>query len=147
MAQVKVLRVKVTQNKLLATVSRVPQWEAHVLLAAWGDDAQIIGEDYDERPVPDINDEFKRLADKYGPKDEDTPYVAKVFGSFGPGLRALENEIRISVKGAAAPAPAPSIGERANAAGINIERTAEATVSSEAEEDFSEFTDEDEVAA
>ncbi len=92
MAKVRQLKVEVTQNSLLKTVSDVPQWEAQVLLAVWGEDARIIGEEVVERNIPDAGDEFARLAFKYGPKDDDNPFVARVYGNFGPGIRSLARE-------------------------------------------------------
>lgn len=96
--KVKVVSIEVTQNKMQKTVCEVPQWEAHVVLALWGDEAAPVGEPrYVDRVVPDAADEMQRLADKYGPKDEDMKVVNQVYGSFGPGLRALANEIALCV--------------------------------------------------
>ena len=96
----KMLKVEVSKNKMTKHVSEVPQWEAHVLMALWGDDARVIDEPYyiDRRAPASAEDEFQRLADKYGPKDADTPLIAQVYGSFGPGLRSLSREIDISTE-------------------------------------------------
>lgn len=124
LGKVKVVRVEVTQNKLLKTVAEVPQWEAQVLLALWGEDARVIEKPrFVERRLPlSVEDEFQRLVDKYGPRDEDTPIVAKVYGSYGPGLRALNREIDISIPGGFGETEPeePTIAERANAAGIDL---------------------------
>jgi hypothetical protein len=96
MHKVKYLTVEITKDKMSKVVSVVPQWEAQVLVALWGDEAQITGESFEMRELPEVNDEFTRLADKYGPRDEDVPMVAKVYGSFGPGLQALEHEFAVS---------------------------------------------------
>jgi hypothetical protein len=37
------------------------------------------------------------LATRYGPKNEDVPAVAAIYGNFGPGTTALRNEIRDSL--------------------------------------------------
>ena len=42
------------------------------------------------------------MAARYGPKNEDTPAVAQVYGNFGPGTIALRNEIRDSLTSAEA---------------------------------------------
>ena len=91
--------IEITKNPLLKVPIEVPQWEAHVVLALWGDDANVVGTVVRDRVVPEVNDEFTRLADKYGPRDEDIPFVARVYGGFGPGLRALKNEFEVSVAG------------------------------------------------
>jgi len=142
--KVKTLHVEVTQDKMMKTIARVPQWEAHILLALWGDDANIVGENYEDRAVPtSVEDEFQRLADKYGPKDSDVPLVAQVFGSFGPGLRSLANEIDISTAGGTgASQPEPSISERAGAADIQLPFDPDANPDDEDEDDDVPLTDE-----
>lgn len=94
MSKVRFLKVEITQNSLLKTIAEVPQWEAQVLLAVWGEDAVVQGEVATTRELPDPRDEFARLANKYGPKDDDNPFVARVYGNFGPGIRALEKEFQ-----------------------------------------------------
>ena len=96
MFKVKYLLVEITKGKMSKIPAKVPQWEAQVLVALWGEEAQIVGESYEMRELPEVNDEFTRLANKYGPRDEDVPMVARVYGSFGPGLKALENEFAAS---------------------------------------------------
>lgn len=92
-------QIEITKNPMLKVPIEVPQWEAHVVLALWGDDANVTGTIVIDRDVPEVNDEFTRLANKYGPRDEDIPFVARVYGGFGPGLRALANEFQVSVAG------------------------------------------------
>ncbi len=104
-------QIEVTKNPLMKIVVEVPQWEAHVVLALWGEDANVTGTVVRERKVPQANDEFTRLANKYGPPDEDIPFVARVYGSFGPGLRALENEFQVSVAGSNIPSQAAQVSE------------------------------------
>lgn len=96
MFKVKYLVVEITKGKMSKIVTSFPQWEAQVVVALWGEEAQILGEGYEMRELPEVNDEFTRLANKYGPRDEDVPIVARVYGSFGPGLKALENEFAAS---------------------------------------------------
>lgn len=96
MAKVKFLEVQVTKSKMSRVTTWVPQWEAHVLVALWGDDAEITGQRIQDRNIPEVNDEFQRLVNKYGPRDEEIPMVARVYGSFGPGLRSLEREFGAS---------------------------------------------------
>lgn len=94
--RVKYLRVEVTKGKMQKIVTDLPQWEAQVVIALWGDEAQVVGESFRMRELPEVNDEFTRLANKYGPRDEEVPIVARVYGSFGPGLRSLEQEFSAS---------------------------------------------------
>ena len=96
MFKVKYLSVEITKGKMSKIVTSLPQWEAQVVVALWGEEAQILGEGFEMRELPEVNDEFTRLANKYGPRDEDVPMVARVYGSFGPGLKALENEFAAS---------------------------------------------------
>ncbi len=99
MSRITHTQITITKSPMLKVPVEVPQWEAHVLLALWGDDAQITGTIVYDRELPETNDEFTRLANKYGPRDEDIPFVARVYGSFGPGLRGLENEFQASTAG------------------------------------------------
>ena len=105
-------QIEVTKNPLLKVPIVVPQWEAHVVLALWGDDANVTGTTVIDRDVPEVNDEFTRLANKYGPRDEDIPFVARVYGGFGPGLRALANEFQVSVAGSTVPSQAAQVVEQ-----------------------------------
>ena len=98
MLKVKYLTIEITKDKMTKIVVTLPQWEAQVAVALWGDEAQITGESFEMHELPKVNGEFTRLADKYGPKDEEVPVVAKVYGSFGPGLRALEQEFAASTE-------------------------------------------------
>jgi hypothetical protein len=91
--------MEITKNKMQVSVCEVPQWEAQVLLGLWGDDARVVDTVEEERELPDPSTEFERLANKYGPKDEDVPVVAKVYGSFGIGNNALAREIQASIIG------------------------------------------------
>ncbi len=105
-------QIEITKNPLLKVPIEVPQWEAHVVLALWGDDANVTGTIVLDRDIPEANDEFTRLANKYGPRDEDIPFVARVYGGFGPGLRALANEFQVSVAGSNIPSQATQVVEQ-----------------------------------
>ena len=109
--RVKYLTVEITKDKMTKIVVTIPQWEAQVVVALWGDEAQIIGESFEMRTLPEANSEFTRLANKYGPRDEDVPVVAKVYGSFGPGLRALEQEFAASTMSISTQDDVPEVTE------------------------------------
>ena len=119
MSRVTHTKIIITKNPMLKVPVEVPQWEAHILLALWGDDAQVIGTVVYEREVPEVNDEFTRLANKYGPRDEDIPFVARVYGSFGPGLRGLTKEFEASIAGGSV----ASVAGPENAEPVEIDRT------------------------
>lgn len=97
MSRITHTEIMITKNPMLKVPVVVPQWEAHVLLALWGEDAQVTGTQVVDRVIPETGDEFTRLANKYGPRDEDIPFVARVYGSFGPGLRGLAKEFEASL--------------------------------------------------
>lgn len=119
MSRVTHTQITITKNPMLKVPLEVPQWEAHILLALWGEDAQVTGTVVYERDIPETNDEFTRLANKYGPRDEDIPFVARVYGSFGPGLRGLEQEFRASI----ANSPVASVADPENAEPVELDRT------------------------
>ncbi len=75
----------------------VPRWETPVLIAVHGDNVVPKGSFTVERELPEAGDEFTRLAARYGPKNSETPYVAGVYGNFGPGVNTLAREIENSV--------------------------------------------------
>lgn len=78
----------------LTTVRRiVPVWETPVLQALWGAGVSFVKRVVVDRAAPDANDEFARLSARYGPRNSDTPFVASVYGNFGPGVNALRREI------------------------------------------------------
>lgn len=95
MAKARFYKVEVALNKMSTTVAHVAEWEVPVLIAQWGDDARIVegdeGMTIEDIKLPEPRDEFERLAQRYGPKHEDTPYVAGVYGNFGPGVNALRD--------------------------------------------------------
>ena len=91
----------------------VPRWEIPVLQVIHGNDVKVVGQKIVKRAIPEPADEFSRLASRYGPKNEDTPAVAAVYGNFGPGTQALRREIRDSLTSAdATPSDYKSPDER-----------------------------------
>ena len=78
----------------------VPHWEIPVLQVIHGNNLTVVGQKIVARAVPDPGAEFKRLADRYGPKNEDVPAVAAIYGNFGPGTTKLRAEIRDSLTSA-----------------------------------------------
>lgn len=102
MAQVRYFKVRITQNQMTQHVVEVPEWEVGVLMAQWNDDAEVIEDETSpftvSRKLPQPRDEFERLAQRYGPKHEETPFVAGVFGNFGPGVNKLRDAIIESTK-------------------------------------------------
>lgn len=93
------LNVDVTISELAKHRITIPAWELPVVEATWPEAVSVVEEVTIERALPDAADEFTRLATKYGPKNEDVPTVAAVFGNFGPGVRALEADIAKSISG------------------------------------------------
>ena len=120
MSRITHTQITITKNPMLKVPVVVPQWEAHVLLALWGEDAQVTGTIVIDRVLPETNDEFTRLANKYGPRDEDIPFVARVYGSFGPGLRGLAKEFEASLAGSIV----VSVAGPDNAEPLEIDRSA-----------------------
>lgn len=86
-----VLLIRVSELQTTRVV--VAPWETPVLRAIYGDDLEVTGEEVINRAPPEAEDEFARLALKYGPKNSDTPTVAAVYGNFGPGVTKLFNTI------------------------------------------------------
>ena len=87
-------KVQVRCSEMQTQVVEVPHWETPVLQAIYGEeDAVVIGTVEVDRKPPDPQDEFARLANRYGPKNKETPVVAAVYGSFGPGVAALARVI------------------------------------------------------
>jgi len=89
--------VTIRLNEYRTVTRTVAPWETPILEAIHGGNLQRAGSKICnvDPPVPD--DEFRRLADRYGPKDSDVPFVAQVYGNFGPGVRALTQVIADSL--------------------------------------------------
>lgn len=97
--KVRHVKVEVTLNKMSKHEVTVPEWELPVLQAQWGSAVVILDDNIlIDRKLPEPNDEFARLAQRYGPKHEETPYIAGVYGNFGPGVNALRTAIIESTK-------------------------------------------------
>ncbi len=86
-----VLLIRVSELQTTRVV--VAPWETPVLRAMYGEDVEEVGKEEVTRAAPDVEDEFARLALKYGPKNSETPIVAAVYGNFGPGVAKLRNTI------------------------------------------------------
>lgn len=90
-----------------------PRWETPVLQALHESGVYVLEQTVLEREIPNPGSEFTRLAARYGPKNEDVPYVAAVYGRFGPGVKALRNEIRDSLTNeVAGPCDYKTVAER-----------------------------------
>lgn len=83
------IKLSITQTQRVVC----PKWETPVLQAQHGDSVVIVDEKIYERRIPSPDDEFTRLALRYGPKNESNPYVSAVYGNFGPGVAALRAQI------------------------------------------------------
>jgi hypothetical protein len=74
----------------------VPAWEVPLVHAIHGEAAQDTGERVEVLTIRarEADDEFNRLANRYrGAEVGAPPYVAAVYGSFGPGVKALAEAI------------------------------------------------------
>lgn len=92
-------KVTIRISELQTTTVTVAPWETPVLQAIYGEEAEVTGSEEVDRAAPEANDEFARLAVRYGPKNAETPVVAAVYGSFGPGVAKLASEIKRSTSG------------------------------------------------
>jgi hypothetical protein len=74
----------------------VAEWELPVLQAVHGTSVkQIETQTVSREKEVDAADEFTRLADRYGADAPDQPpYIAAIYGIFGPGVAALEKAIK-----------------------------------------------------
>lgn len=91
------LRIRISE--LHTQPVAVPVWEVPILQAIHGESVAV-GDNIEvvrDEPV-DPRDEFTRLANKYRePEPGQPPYVAAVYGAFGPGVNALQREITAAV--------------------------------------------------
>lgn len=103
-------KVEVRVSELQTTVVTCAPWETPILQAIYGEDsAEVIGQEAVDRKLPDPQDEFTRLAVRYGPKNAETPVVAAVYGNFGPGLNALRRAISACAEVAEKPLEVPEL--------------------------------------
>lgn len=129
----------------------VPRWEIPILKVIHEGNVKVIGQTIVSRPIPDPAAEFQRLAARYGPKNEDVPAVAAVYGNFGPGTKALREAIRDSLTSApVTPADTRSVTQikrdddkAASASGNSIEQEALAIETAAAKQDPAEVVDND----
>lgn len=91
--KVNYVKLEIRVSELQTQPTTVAPWEAEVLRAMYGEDVVVVGALEIERDAPTARDEFARLANKYGPKNAQTPTVAAVYGNFGPGVKALQDAI------------------------------------------------------
>jgi hypothetical protein len=93
----KYVRAKIRLSELHVQPVFVPRWELPVLQAVHAD-VQVVGEEnHRAKRAVDAADEFARLANRYGsPEVGAPPFVAAVYGAYGPGLAKLEHEIAIA---------------------------------------------------
>lgn len=91
----KYIRAKIRLSELHSQNVTVPAWELPLLQAIHGTGVREIGDVHVDRPAPAAADEFARLAGKYRHPENtpDNPYVAQVYGAFGPGVARLQQEI------------------------------------------------------
>lgn len=97
--QVKYIVADVRLSELHTQRVKVPVWEFPILQAIHDANITAAGEETILRiRVPDAADEFTRLAQRYRePEPGQPPYVAAVYGLFGPGVIALGNAINAAV--------------------------------------------------
>ena len=94
MPKIRYIKGKVRLSELHTQPVLVPAWDFPVLQAVHGDHAQEVGEDFLDREAPEAADEYRRLATRFGAGEgSDTPYVAAVYGAFGPGIGNLQRAI------------------------------------------------------
>jgi hypothetical protein len=97
MSIVKYDTLQIQLSEFCQPVVTVPSWETPVLQALHTDSVIVKNHFVVERKLPEAGDEFTRLALRYGPKNDPTPYVAAVYGNFGPGVSALKRAIEGAV--------------------------------------------------
>ena len=86
-------KLDVRTSELQNARVEVPAWEAPVLQAVHGENVVFVSDSLVERDAPDAADEFRRLGNKYRGEADDPPFVAAVYGQFGPGIAALKTAI------------------------------------------------------
>jgi hypothetical protein len=96
----KYIKAHVRISELHTQPVTVPAWELPILqiVHSGEGDVTVVGENLVDRLPPEANDEFTRLANRYGnTRTEDgsigVPYVVSVYGQFGIGNAALAKAI------------------------------------------------------
>jgi hypothetical protein len=98
MFKTKTIEVYISEHHTQAMT--VAAWEVPILQAIHdAKEITLISEGTIDRDVPDPNDEYRRLATRYGnvTNDDGTqgiPFVASVYGQFGVGNHALVKAIQ-----------------------------------------------------
>lgn len=83
------IRIEIRKNEAFTVESAVPPWEVPILEVVHGpDNVKRVGEKLIDRELPDPQDEFVRLNNRYKrSRDEtgaiSTPYVHMVYGQLG----------------------------------------------------------------
>jgi hypothetical protein len=109
---IKYQEVTIRISELQTQTVTVAPWEVPILQAIYGEgDAQVTGGADVDRDPPGAADEFARLANRYGPKNAETPVVAAVYGKFGPGVAALAEAIEKSAGSVGAKAPSGELSD------------------------------------
>jgi hypothetical protein len=95
----KYISAKIRLSELHAQNVAIPAWELPILQAVHGAGVSEVGELEVDRPAPEAADEFQRLAMKYRHPENspESPFVAQVYGAFGPGISRLAQEIERAV--------------------------------------------------
>lgn len=104
--------LEIRLSELQTQATTVAPWEADVLRAMYGEDVVAVGAKELERVPPTARDEFARLANRYGPKNAETPTVAAVYGNFGPGVKALQDAIDRAYGLLDAEVPSPELDDK-----------------------------------
>lgn len=102
---VKFIKAKIRRSPQHVQRVVVPAWELPVLQAVHGAGVSVDGEQFIDREPPDVDTEFARLARRYKHPENspESPYVAQVYGAFGPGLEKLGRAIEQAAKPKAEP--------------------------------------------
>lgn len=95
-------KVEIRKSELASMVKVVPAWEAPLLAAMWEDGYRELADVVIDREPPEAADEYRRLETVYRLSENDdgskgAPYVAAVYGQFGPGTAALKRAIADAV--------------------------------------------------
>lgn len=103
-------QIELRVSELHALELTIPEWELRILEAihAGSGGIKLLGEVLINRPMPNVETEYARLATRYRRSvNEDgsqgLPWVATVYGQYGVGQEALRKLIEASYVAAVAP--------------------------------------------
>lgn len=93
-------KLDIRTSELCVTQVEVAAWESPILQAVHGDNVTFVSESViEDRFVPEASDEYVRLAERYKAETEETPpFVAAVYGQFGPGVAALQKAMEAATQ-------------------------------------------------